>query len=278
MKTIVLLGIMTILLSALTVSSVLGSDEDKLLLRAATSGDLTQVKEALSKNANVNYADKVTWVTPIIAAALHGHLDVVKLLIEKGANIEAVSKSGVNAVMAAGLDAKNREIVKLLLSKGGMGEALFSACYDGDEEAVKGLLDAGVAPNIARADTGETPLMWAAYYGYLEIVRLLLDKGANVNAKSARGVTALMAASTHEDNLEVANLLIERGADVNAKSQSGRTALQYSAMMDEINYPGVTGRAKGAKDLVLMGPSGETQRPEVFQNEMTRLLKEHSAK
>jgi len=106
---------------------------------------------------------------------------------------------------------------------------LAAAVRNGDNAAVKTMIEKqGADPNVK--DAAGTPLlMTAVVYGDAECVRILLDHGANPNAKNAVGATALLWAAGDPDK---ASLLIARGADVNVQSALGRTPLLAAAAQD----------------------------------------------
>ena len=71
-------------------------------------------------------------------------------------------------------------------------KALIQAARAGNASQVRGLLEAGIDPNITD-EHGNTPLMMAANRGDLASVDMLLYAGADVNAKGRDGVTPLLA-------------------------------------------------------------------------------------
>ena len=111
----------------------------------------------------------------------------------------------------------------------GCGElAINKAVYDGNIDAVKQAIAAGVDVNL-KDGAGFNPLYFAAS-GHKEIAELLIAEGADVNAKSIGGMTPLHSATTKE----IAELLIATGADVNAKEDYGATPLDVA---EEFNLP-----------------------------------------
>ena len=89
--------------------------------------------------------------------------------------------------------------------KAGYGETvLFQACYDGEFECAKLLLDAKANPNIVAGgkEAPHTPLHQAAYWGP--------DHGRK------------------EDALKIVQLLLERGADPLAADKVGNTAAEFA--------------------------------------------------
>ena len=86
---------------------------------------------------------------------------------------------------------------------------LVNAAREGDIEAVRALVNAGIDINEAEEYSGVTALMGATGAGHEEIVRLLIGAGADVNARSSgfmsEGNTALMSAADagHEEIVRV---------------------------------------------------------------------------
>ena len=99
--------------------------------------------------------------------------------------------------------------------------SLQQAAYDGDEAAVRKLLDAGAdvgAPDTMRV----TALHCAAMQGHAGVVRLLLSRGAPVDARDFQGATPLYVACAF-DQRAGAELLLAAGADVNAATDAQTT-------------------------------------------------------
>ena len=105
-------------------------------------------------------------------------------------------------------------------------QAFVERAKDGDADAVKLFLTAGMKPNAPNND-GRPALVEAALAGREAIVDELLDAGADVNAKTKEEQTALMGAAIN-GNTRIANILLARGADANVKDDHGFTALMYA--------------------------------------------------
>ena len=108
-------------------------------------------------------------------------------------------------------------------------DKFFKSVLDGDIEAVKLFLLAGMNPNL-KDTVGHTPLMFAAQNGHVGIVKLLLEDGANVNEQNNNGSTALMRVIDVTERQEIRKLLIAAGANINIKDRYGVTAL-YLALV-----------------------------------------------
>jgi len=90
---------------------------NKKLVEFSDNGNVTNVKRALEKGADINYMYVIDNkpLTAIQAASLKGHLDVVKILIESGKKIQDYYLN--NALIGALLDARNN-IAKYLIDNG----------------------------------------------------------------------------------------------------------------------------------------------------------------
>ncbi len=108
------------------------------------------------------------------------------------------------------------------------------ALNDGDAEAIRAYLDAGMSARHAFAgENRRSPLMLLFFSGEAcarpeqghAIVALLLKRGADVNQIDENKNTALMFAVDKCDRQTV-RLLLKAGAKLNARNQSGLTALE----------------------------------------------------
>lgn len=134
--------------------------------------------------------------TPLHIAASEGHLEICKLLLERGSKINRSDRWG-----GAPLDDAHRhkhiEVVQYLRLHGGkFGSAsisnnLNSACWEGDVDEVRAILEYGnIDLNLSDYDQ-RTPLHLAASEGQAEIIQLLCEKGADANRKDRWGNRAL---------------------------------------------------------------------------------------
>ena len=101
--------------------------------------------------------------------------------------------------------------------------ALMIACYNGNEKAVKALLDKGARVN----KDGWTPLHYAAASGNNKIVQMLLDKDAFVNAVSPNATTPIMMAA-RGGHIYTVKLLHDNDADITLKNQRGYSAIDFA--------------------------------------------------
>jgi uncharacterized protein len=100
--------------------------------------------------------------------------------------------------------------------------ALGLACYFGQHEVAKYLIDQGADINLPSQNGFNVfPIHSAAAGNYTDILRLLIESGAQVNVKQQAGSTPLHAAAQY-GNLDMLIILLEHGADVNVRMEGGK--------------------------------------------------------
>jgi ankyrin repeat protein/beta-lactamase regulating signal transducer with metallopeptidase domain len=191
--------------------------EGELLLLAAGTGDLGEVRTLLDRGADVNHEND-HGITALTQAAQRGQTNLVQELLARGAHVNHQRAPGDTALMLAAMGGHESTVQTLLAAgananlqsgRGGM-TALSLAAKSGNERTVQLLLDAH-ADVDSQLMLGETPLLIAARAGDARIVELLLDHGADIHHKSKTGDSALgLAAQTR--NVAVAQVLLARGA------------------------------------------------------------------
>lgn len=159
-------------------------DEPKTLWRAARSGNVNEVKEAVAQGHSLDTRDGLGR-TPLVLAVVHGRRRCVDVLLEGGADPEACSGHGTRP--------------------------LAYAAFRGDARLCALLLAKGADPNQAAAD-GWTALHVAARQGASDVVQLLLTGGANRDAATGTGRTALVVATAFGELRAVRALLNARSA------------------------------------------------------------------
>ena len=193
--------------------------------------------------------------TPLLCAAKCGLKDIVIMLISKGANLSSVDREGHVPLMRA---AEKRQIgiVKAIIesqkedTKWSAGKCLVLAASEGNESAVRSLLDAGVMIESTNK-VGNTALISAVKCRRDNVVRLLLSKGANVESKDQYGKRAIMVAldRSHEhlqnrkSQFKTIKLLINEGANVNAEPKGQISPLDRAVNLGILNVVGLLLRA-----------------------------------
>jgi ankyrin repeat protein len=110
---------------------------------------------------------------------------------------------------------------------------LHHACYSGDFETAKALVEKGANVNIEVPESLLTPLHAATMNGDIKIVKYLVANGATINAKDSEGATPLLAACWIGKK-DVVYYLAEKGAEINVKTKYGASPLHYSAQSGSI--------------------------------------------
>lgn len=169
------------------------------LVRAAKRGDVAEIRELISKGANVNAADSYGFTVLMFAVA--DAEGAVPYRLAAGANVNA--KDNVEGATA-----------------------LIIASHPEKIQVVKELVNHGANVN-AMSKYGQAPLMTAAASCSVPLVRYLLQKGANAAEKNARGGTALIPAVASRC-ADVAKVLLDAGADVNVRDAKGQTLLEFA--------------------------------------------------
>lgn len=167
---------------------------------------LSSIVLSFSKDRDLNYE--------FVKAATKGQIEEVRALLQKGADLNAQVEHGYSALMLASGNGQE-ETVKLLLAKGAkvnmqatMKEtALHLAAGRGRTRIVEMLVEARADFRVT--DTGLTPLMMAVAGGHSKGDGYLLSKKEDVNAKQPDGWTVLMHAAVTGD-MDTIKLLGQR--------------------------------------------------------------------
>lgn len=107
---------------------------------------------------------------------------------------------------------------------------LILACYRGNNEVVKFLIDKGC--DVNQSSNMGTPLMAAVVKANMEATKLLLQKNANPNIADKNGTTALMYA-TSVKNYELVDLLVKANANIDLKDNRGNSAFDYAILLND---------------------------------------------
>lgn len=148
-------------------------------------------------------------------------------LIALGADVNAENHNGVSPLDIAINDKKLSVVMEMMEAGGKMNPAkyspLFQACFFGQVDTCRELLDAGASANESFAD-GENPIILAVSLGHVDLCRLLVKYGADVASENQSGDTLLHIAACN-DRPEACAMLLELGADAEALNDDGYTPL-----------------------------------------------------
>ncbi|KAF2142697.1 uncharacterized protein K452DRAFT_318266 [Aplosporella prunicola CBS 121167] len=238
---------------------------DSPIWAAARQGHARIVRLLIGKGACFNPTGGV--VPPIQAACEGGHTEVVRLLI----NLDPTTVPNSQRHLREAASGNHMELLRFLLDHFDYPDwiknlALSGACFYGNEEAARFLLNRGADPNTRDIENRDRhtlaiasqrghiaivrlllsrgvdanyynnwsynpdAIVWAASRGYTRIIEVLLDAGANVN-----GAKSTLAAAAERGHVGAAKLLLDRGFDVNRpgvvgdrKGGAGRTAVSQA--------------------------------------------------
>ncbi|XP_046577421.1 putative ankyrin repeat protein RF_0381 [Haliotis rubra] len=141
-------------------------------------------------------------MTPVMHAAKAGHREVFDLLVREGANLSLV-------------DHRNRNI-------------LFFACFGGNVEIVRYVLEQNIASINSRDMDRQTPAMNAALYKRQDVFYLLVEAGADLLLVDDFKQTILHVAC-QGGNVEIVKaILTHHTVDINSRAMSGWTPVMYA--------------------------------------------------
>lgn len=191
-KLIITLGLCHILVvQAAQIAKVENKEADKQLLEAAQSGNLEQVKKALTAGANINAKDKYQWTALHHASSHGGDIEVVKELISAKAIIDSTDEWKMTPLHWV---TKNN--------------------YNNNDDVVIRALIEAKANVDAVGYNNWTALHYAACYSENEAVKILIAVSANIDAENCAHETPLHLA-INKSNTEMIKALVSAGADYN---------------------------------------------------------------
>lgn len=205
------------------------------------------LKVLVERGADPN--SRSAYSTPLQSACERDDFDAVSYLLESGADPNLVPEHGPTALQSA----SDARIVRLLLARG--AHVLRSdgslkrlrAAQEGDAEALRALLDAGLDANASTSDANSEDgslIMLAVRSGKPDAVRLLLERGASVSGNDHRAApaarSALLATAAAVGNLETIRVLVGAGMDpkldTGAKRADSLCAAAASGRAEVVQY------------------------------------------
>ena len=162
-------------------------------------------------------------------AIVEGDVSAVEAILTHEPELAgARNEQGISAVLVA-LYSQQRAIADRLLQAAPALD-IFDAAATGQLERLRTLLDDEPTLANAEASDGARPLHLACFFGQTEAAKVLLDYSADVNVAVAAfgGVFPIHSAAASQST-EIIKRLLEAGADPNTKQQGGWTALHAAA-------------------------------------------------
>ena len=187
----------------------------------------------ISQCVDVNGINKSN-VTALMIACLNRNEDGINILLNAGADPNITDSKGATCIHhAVGGGCSKEMLLRLIIHGANVNAkstikktALMVACLNGNEDAVKLLLNAGADPNISDAD-GCTSLHDAVDKGFSrETLQLIMNHGADVNATNKYNETALLVAC-QKLNADAISVLLNVRADPTIADYEGYTCLHH---------------------------------------------------
>ena len=210
-----------------------GADDGLALLRAAQAGDEAELVRLLDVGVDVDFLPPDAHhmrLTALEVAARFGHRAVLERLLAHGAALRSDTRrclyAGSFAAMhddPAMLEAIWRAAKPAEDPTPLFGCALVEAARQGNDRAVRWLLDRAVDPNFhTRGDAYPNPaVVVAAGQAHFELLRELVDAGANPDPDTPRmSIPPLYSAASGAD-VEVVDYLLAHGADPHRRTRFG---------------------------------------------------------
>jgi|ERR1022692_2617551 ankyrin repeat protein len=201
------------------------------------AGNIDALRQLLAEDSAVSEARDATGVSLLMNSLYHGHRDLAELIAGKKQALdifEAASLGRLDRLKECTRDTNSIHSY----SKDGF-TALHFACFFGQPEAARLLLEAGAAVDAVAANpTKVMPLHSAASVRNFEAARLLLERGAPVNGRQQGGWAPIHAAAQNGDRALV-ELLLKHHADSKLANDAGKT-------------PAMVAREKGHAEIAAM--------------------------
>jgi len=205
----------------------------------AHAGGVDCARMLLARRANPNTVDR-NGETPLHYAAQRLGSDCIEALLEARADATHRSKSGYTPVHVAACTNATQSLRLLLDARCGpdvldtQDSPLFICLH---MESVDLLLAARCSPNLRRACSGRTPLMYANARHRSDIARALIVAGADLTARDDEGSTGLTVAAM-TGGLEICRMLIkEFGCSPTIPNWEGTTAADFLQNTDLLEPP-----------------------------------------
>ncbi|KAL9046078.1 MAG: hypothetical protein Q9214_000996 [Letrouitia sp. 1 TL-2023] len=185
------------------------------LKEACISGNLSKAKSLYNDFVSANPSAKASTLSQMaILSAKNSHPTILTFCFSEGLTMNPGLVN--DPLVYAACDSGSIPVFEVFLEHGMDvdkylemgGSPLVSACYHGNVELARFLLDCGADPNCGYPLGYYEALVWAIIgnRASLEVVKLLLERGTKV-----KGTGSLIAAAEH-DNLEALRLLVEHGS------------------------------------------------------------------
>jgi len=221
------------------------SEAQTPLLKAILAKKTEVVRLLIARKADLEATQE--GCTPLYMAAATKQVALTEQLLLARASPD-VSMSGVMVPLEEillkeqPLHPQNSQIIKLLKSaredsmETAIIEEFFQAVQEGDQAAVKRLLEANISPDVRRetlvslsrliraVDTN-TPVWAAVRHDHIHILQILVDAKANPNTCVEKSTLLHLLATGDSDRFAMVDILVRAKADVNKTDVHGHSAV-----------------------------------------------------
>jgi len=185
------------------------------------AGDENGIRSLLDEDPSLSNARDAGGVSLLMQALYRGHRELAEAIAAKKSDLDVFEAASLGRIDRLQRIAGDPSAVTSF-SKDGF-TALHFACYFGQPEAARILLEAGAKADAVAQNTMQVmPLHSAASARNHEAARLLIEHGAPVNARQQGGWTPIHAAAQNGDRATV-ELFLKHGADGKATNDQGQT-------------------------------------------------------
>lgn len=222
--------------------------EDQEIHEAAKSGNLSELKNLISKNRELIFANGWNGIKPLHYAARSGNLECVKYLVECGTNVNVTCN--VNQTTPI-FEASTKEIASYLHEQGASLNLISTKGSTPLEYAIRGrhlgvvkyLINSGVDVNFKKEPDFYTTLLQNALNNFitddtnidshdsnqisLQILEVLLKAGSNPNQRNVFGRTALHDA-IGKRLISIIPLLLKFNADPCIRDEAGKSCFEHT--------------------------------------------------
>ena len=205
------------------------------------AGDADGLRRLLEQDPALSEARDSTGISLLMHSLYRGRRDLAELVATKKKALDIFEAAALGRLDRLKQCLRDDPSAIDSLSKDGF-TALHFACFFGQPEAVRLLIESGAAVDaVATNPTKVMPLHSAASARNLEAARLLLEHGAPVNARQQAGWVPIHAAAQNGDRPMV-ELLLKHRADPKLVNDEGKTSAmvarekghaEIAALLDE---------------------------------------------